>query len=209
MDKPRARTSSRLAETDKLLHEFEIRNFPDQYREYYGVKRNNFFASVQGFPRLWQCHLRLDAIWMREFEDLGATAEPSALLPMLLYGNANAKIRIAIELAFSQCMAEARAILRDAVEFVAHAHAMLRDPGLQLTKLAVLGLFSMLLTCSTMEQTFFGDYRARLALDAGLVRMRADFDRFKEKLRESLVSRFDIRPPGGVFPPPKPSIVTP
>ncbi len=223
---------------------------------------------------------------MREFEDLGATAEPSALLPMLLYGNANAKIRIAIELAFSQCMAEARAILRDAVEFVAHAHAMLRDPGLQLTwlgkhdgkpqseafkdvfernkakglfkdlgelhrtwaalsetgphanmtamgdrvvqessgghiefrlnftgvtdpKLAVLGLFSMLLTCSTMEQTFFGDYRARLALDAGLVRMRADFDRFKEKLRESLVSRFDIRPPGGVFPPPKPSIFTP
>ncbi len=46
MGKPRARTSSRLAETDKLLHEFEIRNFPDQYREYYGVKRNNFFASV-------------------------------------------------------------------------------------------------------------------------------------------------------------------
>ena len=39
-----------LEETDKLLHKFEIDNIPDQYRAYYGIKRNNFFASIQGSP---------------------------------------------------------------------------------------------------------------------------------------------------------------
>ena len=36
-----------------------------------------------------------------------------------------------MELAFTGCMAEARSILRDAVECVAHAHRMLPDPELQ------------------------------------------------------------------------------
>lgn len=36
-----------------------------------------------------------------------------------------------MELAFSNCMPEARSILRDAVENVAHAHHMLRDPANQ------------------------------------------------------------------------------
>ncbi|MGH9455155.1 MAG: hypothetical protein ACRD2O_14425, partial [Terriglobia bacterium] len=47
--------------------------------------------------------------------------------------NAHAKIRVSIELGFSGCLAEARSILRDAIEFVAHAHAMLHDPELQKT----------------------------------------------------------------------------
>jgi hypothetical protein len=41
-------------------------------------------------------------------------------------------MRISMELAFSNCMPEARSILRDAVETVAHAHHMLRDPANQL-----------------------------------------------------------------------------
>ena len=41
-----------LEETDKLLHKFEIDNIPTQYREYYGIKRNNFFASIQGFREM-------------------------------------------------------------------------------------------------------------------------------------------------------------
>jgi hypothetical protein len=40
-------------------------------------------------------------------------------------------MRVSIELAFSGCMAEARSILRDAVEFVAHGYAMLEDTELQ------------------------------------------------------------------------------
>jgi hypothetical protein len=53
------------------------------------------------------------------------------MFPLMLYFNAHAKMRIAMELAFSGCMAEARSILRDAIEFVAHAHAMLKDAELQ------------------------------------------------------------------------------
>ena len=127
---------SRLEETDKLLHKFEIDNIPDQYRAYYGVKRNNFFASVQGFPEMCQYYLRLDAIWMREFADLESARDATRMFPLLLYFNAHAKMRVAMELAFSGCMGEARPILRDAIEFVAHAHTMISDPKLQKTWLS-------------------------------------------------------------------------
>ena len=40
-------------------------------------------------------------------------------------------MRISIELALSGCLAEARSILRDGVECVAHAHFILSDPKLQ------------------------------------------------------------------------------
>jgi hypothetical protein len=39
------------------------------------------------------------------------------------------KMRLSRGLAFSAFIGEARSILRDAVEYVAHAHHMLRDPG--------------------------------------------------------------------------------
>ena len=53
------------------------------------------------------------------------------LFPVMLYINAHAKIRVSIELALSGCLAEARSILRDGIEFVAHAHTMLNRPELQ------------------------------------------------------------------------------
>jgi hypothetical protein len=56
-------------ETD-LLVPFEIQNIPEKYREYYKVKRNNFFASIQNFPEMWRYYLLLDTIWLREFDDL-------------------------------------------------------------------------------------------------------------------------------------------
>jgi hypothetical protein len=58
-----------------------------------------------------------------------------------------------------------------------------------------MSLFSMLLTCFTMEQTFFGDYQARLTLDHVLVQMRGEFERYKEQLREVLKVRYDVKPP--------------
>jgi hypothetical protein len=123
--------TNRLAETDKLLLKFEIDNIPDDYREYYGAKRQNFFASIQRFRETWDLYLRQDAIWLRGFKDLYVATDPNTMFPLLLYFNAHAKIRIAMELAFAGCMAEARSILRDAIEFVAHAHSMVGDPELQ------------------------------------------------------------------------------
>ncbi|HEY6292438.1 MAG TPA: hypothetical protein VI455_12885 [Terriglobia bacterium] len=118
-------------EESDLLVPFETQNIPEPYREYYKTKRNNFFASIQGFPELWKYYVDLDKIWLREFDDLKSARDPKVVFPLLLYFNAHAKIRVSIELGFSGCLAEARSILRDAIEFVAHAHAMLRDAELQ------------------------------------------------------------------------------
>jgi len=78
----------------------------------------------------------LDRRWLREFQDAKVASDPNRMFPLILYFNAHAKIRVGMELALSGCMAEARSILRDAVEFVAHAHHMLSDPALQLNWLA-------------------------------------------------------------------------
>jgi hypothetical protein len=247
---------------------FEIQNIPEKYREYYKVKRNNFFASIQNFPEMWRYYILLDTIWLREFDDMKPARDPDRMFPMLLYFNVHAKIRVSIELAFSGCLAEARSILRDAIEFVAHAHSMLVDPALQRVWLSkneeeqafkdaferhkkegvfkgleelsqswgqlsetgspatlnaicdrfeqvesadhvefrlrycgvepriwATSLFSMLLTCFTMEQTMFTDYEGRLKLDDGLIRMRSDFERYKEQVREVLKVRYNIQRP--------------
>ncbi|MGD0858386.1 MAG: hypothetical protein ABR912_03610 [Terracidiphilus sp.] len=114
-----------------LLVQFELDNIKDDYRLFYSIKRNNFFSSVQGFPELWGFFCRIDQIWRREIEDLEVAIDPNRTLPVVLYMNAHAKLRISMELAFSNCMPEARSILRDAVENVAHAHHMLRDTANQ------------------------------------------------------------------------------
>lgn len=124
-------TPNPLAETDKTLVEFEKQAIPADYRGYYGTKRNNFFASIQRFRETWDLYLRQDAVWLRGFKDLYVVTDPNTMFPLLLYINAHAKIRIAMELAFAGCLAEARSILRDAIEFVAHAHSMVGDPELQ------------------------------------------------------------------------------
>lgn len=256
-----------------LLVPFEVKNLPEYYKEYYTAKRQNFFASVQLFPEMWTYYMRLDKIWFREFEDLKPPLrDPNKLFPLIVFFNAHAKMRLSIELALSGCMAEARSILRDAVECVAHAHRMLSDPNLQLTWLSKndgtieekafkkafehnkkiglfkgldelhetwgqlsetgahttlnsmcdrfkitkkpngdqewgllycgvenqtwgMSLFSMLLTCFTMERTFFSAYESRLRLDYELMRMRAEFEGYKEQLRRKMIVRYNVKPP--------------
>jgi len=119
------------ATDDDLLVPFEQQVLPPEYKEYYRTKRNNFFASIQKLPELWGYYVMLDRIWLREIDVL-KPSNPNKAFPIIVYLNAHAKIRVAVELAFTGCMPEARSILRDAVEFVAHAHHMLKDPALQL-----------------------------------------------------------------------------
>jgi hypothetical protein len=119
------------AEKDDLLVPFEQQVLPQEYQQYYRTKRNNFFASIQKFPELWDYYMMLDQIWFREIDVL-KPSDPNKAFPIIVYINAHAKVRIAIELAFTGCLPEARSIMRDAVEFVAHAHHMLKDPALQL-----------------------------------------------------------------------------
>jgi hypothetical protein len=268
-----------------LLVPFESQNIPDEYREYYKTKRNNLFSSIQRFSGMWKYYTLLDQIWFREFEVMKPARDPERMFPLLLYFNAHAKIRVSIELAFSGCMAEARSIMRDAIEFVAHAHTMMGDAELQKTWLSkdddaaaleafkdayernkkkkgifkgldelqhswgqlseigshatisaicerfavvksdkhvefrlsycgleernwALSLFSLLLTCFTMEKTFYGDYQGRLQFDETLIRMRREFEQLKEQLREYMKVHYKIEPPFGIHIP-KPVIFSP
>jgi hypothetical protein len=266
--------SNNQSQDSDILVPFEQQTFSDDYKRYYSIKRNNLFATIQKFPELWEYYQRLDKIWYREIEDLKpAPRDSQRVFPLMLYINAHAKMRISIELALAGCLAEARSILRDGVECVAHAHFMLSDPKLQriwlskndgqaeqrafeqafkhkklsqlfkglgelyemwgqlsetgshVTTMSIcdrfkmrknadgsqewgivysggmdertwcLSLFTMLLACFTMENTFYKDYEDRLKLDYELVRMRAEFEVFKEQLRRTLIVRYKIPHP--------------
>ena len=256
--------------TDLLLP-FEIENIPKDYLPYYEARRTNFFASIQGFSHLWRMYMLLEAIWLREFDDLKPVNDPNRMFPMMIYLNAHAKMRVSIELAFSACLGEARSILRDAIESVAHAHHMLREPKLQkvwlskddgkaeekafneaflkkkaerlfkglenlhekfgelsetgshTTLMAMVGrlsvvtttsgisfnlnytghepaqleqmIFTMLLTCFVIQDTFYKDYEGRLKLDTTLHTMRKEFAELKERLRRELITRHKLKPP--------------
>src|ERR1700733_14736637 len=91
-------------EEKDLLVSFESEHIPEFYKDYYKIKRNNFFASVQGFPELWQYYFLLDEIWLREFGDLKPPGDPRLLFPLILFFNAHTKIRVSIELGFAGCL---------------------------------------------------------------------------------------------------------
>jgi hypothetical protein len=119
---------ARVPDDSDLLVQFERDNIKDDCRLFYSIKRNNLFPSIQGLPEHWEFFCLLDEIWRREIGNLEVSIDLDRMFPVILYMNAHAKVRICMELAFSNCMPEWRSILRDAVETVAHAHHMLRGP---------------------------------------------------------------------------------
>jgi len=116
----------------QILLPVEEKAVRGEYRDYFISKRNNYFASIQGFPELWECFLRLDEIWMREFSDLERIREPGQILPLQLFMNSHAQFRVAFELAFSSCMGEAWNIVRSSIESAVQAHKIHREPKLAL-----------------------------------------------------------------------------
>jgi hypothetical protein len=72
-----------------------------------------------------------------------------------------------------------------------------------------MSLFSFLLTCFVMEQTLFNDYESRLKLDSDLMRMRGEFEAYKEQLRQTIITGYKLKPPGGVQAAPRPTIYRP
>lgn len=117
-------------ETDLLLP-FEIQRLRGDYKAYVKMKRNNYFATLQKLPGIWECFLILDECWMHEFEDLQRLRDTMQMFPLILFMNAHAKVRIAFELAFSMCLGEGWDILRGGIESYAHAHKLTREPHLQ------------------------------------------------------------------------------
>jgi hypothetical protein len=113
---------------DDILTQFE-RKFPAPFKDYYLAKRNNLFASIQNLPKLWECFMMLDKIFFREFEDMTRATNLYKAFALLLFMNAHAKMRIAMELGMSTCLMEAHSIVRDAIESCAHGYRV-QDPVL-------------------------------------------------------------------------------
>jgi hypothetical protein len=124
-----AKVRTEPQETDILLM-FENEHFSSDFKEYYKAKRQNFFATIQSFSGLWDCFQRLDRIWMREFQDMNVVTDTNTMLPGMLFMNAHAKFRIALELGFSCCLGEAWDALRGAIESAAHGHKISREPAM-------------------------------------------------------------------------------
>jgi hypothetical protein len=120
-----------VAKARDVLVKFEEENLPEEYKEYYATKRNNLFATIEGAPALWAAFILLDKIWIRELQNMRTAIDTSRMFPLILFMNAHAKIRIAMELGLSACLPEAYSISRDAIESVAHGHRMFFDPELQ------------------------------------------------------------------------------
>jgi hypothetical protein len=116
--------------TDNLLVTIE-KQFPEKYREYYGIKRQNFFAGVTNFPGFWDCYLRLDDIFMHEFDDIRVVSDPNKAIPLMLFAHAHAQFRIYLELSFTGSFCEAFNIARMAIESSYQARKILSDPPLQ------------------------------------------------------------------------------
>jgi hypothetical protein len=112
-----------------LLLDLE-KSFPEKYREYYAIKRQNFFAGVTQFPEFWACYMRLDDILMDEFDDLRKGLDPLKVIPLMLFAHAHAQYRIVLELAFAGCFCEAFNIARMAIESSYQARKMLAEPEL-------------------------------------------------------------------------------
>jgi len=113
-----------------LLVDFEKASFSSSpaYAEFYAIKRNNFFSTIQTFLDIWRSFLALDGIWLREFEDLSSLHDPNNALPLSLFMSAHSFARTAFECAFTGLLNEAWNTFRMGIEAVYHACAILRNP---------------------------------------------------------------------------------
>ena len=116
---------------DWMLFPFgEVENVTQAYLHYMRVKREGFAYKVRAFTLAWQCWMRCDEAWEAGLEAAQKRETPTARMGALLFMVAHSKLRMALELVFSGCPSEARSIMRDAIEFVAHAHRISLEPSL-------------------------------------------------------------------------------
>jgi hypothetical protein len=59
------------------------------------------------------------------------------------------------------------------------------------------GLFGLLLQDFMMEEMLFKDYQTRLQFDEKLLKMRVEFEVYKERVRLFIAARYEIKRPEG------------
>jgi hypothetical protein len=74
--------------------------------------------------------MALDGIWMQEFADLKSLSDPNTGLPLSLFMHAHALFRLAMEAAFTGCLAECPNLFRMTIEAAYQACMILRWPEL-------------------------------------------------------------------------------
>jgi len=114
---------------DVPLLSLEDQKFHPEFKRYYRHKRGNFFKAITEFADLWECFQLLNDIWMREMDDLKVLRDKDQLLPRMLFTAAHSKFINALELGFSCCIGDAYSLLRDGIEFTAHAHKIFSEPS--------------------------------------------------------------------------------
>ena len=124
-----------FSERDLLLP-YEQRRLRRGYREFFKAKRKHFFATIGYFEELWDSFQLLDEVWQREIENVWRPEKKTQILPAMLLIMAHGKCRIAAELAFSGCLADAWSIMRTAIECGAHARRIHLKPELTSTWLS-------------------------------------------------------------------------
>ena len=97
-------------------------DFARDYRECFKAKRGQFLTTIKYFSELWDAFQMLDEIWVREIQSIRNPGTSTRILPASLLLHAHGRYRIAGELAFSGCIADALSITRSGIEFAAHAN---------------------------------------------------------------------------------------
>jgi hypothetical protein len=121
-------------ETDDLtlLTAFERENLQGRYKQHLLNQRHNWRANFYNFRPLWDCLMLIDEIWSRELEGMseGVMKELNEAYAVLLFVAAHAKVRVALDLFFSDFIMEAYSIMREVIEFVVHGCRLLSRPDL-------------------------------------------------------------------------------
>jgi|SRR5208282_358639 len=186
-----------------LLAPFESNALRGDYRNYFTAKRENFRASINNLPLLWEGFALLDEIWIRELTDTQQIKDPNLALPAALFRDAHARFRIAMELAFSCCMHEAFNSLRLGIEGIYHACKILngREQTEQLARTWIESANGTRQAKTAFAKAFEQDKRK--SFDecgiTGLYRFWADFSRYSHSNMDSFSIRLEsVQTPTGV-----------
>src|SRR5579864_5698205 len=117
-------------DAEEFLTSHERERVTGEWQNYLAVARQNFLATIDAAPYLWEAFQALDVIWKRELENTQVSVGGKKLLPTILMTDAHVRFRTAIEIGFSARMHEAWNIFRSTIECAVHAHKLYREPKL-------------------------------------------------------------------------------
>lgn len=115
---------------EETLLPAEDTNLRGPYREYFITKRRNYLAVVRDLPKLWDCFMRLDEIWVRDLDNMRTVTEKERPPLIAMFRHSHQQFRIAFELGFATAITEAWSVMRGSIDSAMVAHRIFREPRL-------------------------------------------------------------------------------